>query len=100
MAKKVDGDMLEHYRCGTPSYIAPEILRCEGYSLKADIFSIGSIMYNLATGKYLFHVNKKDSSEQIILNRDCNLSHLKKNVKHLSSEGKNLIKKLLDKDPS
>ena len=57
----LEGDELEYYRCGTPSYIAPEILRGTGYSFKADIFSIGSIMYNLVTGKYLFHV--KDAQE-------------------------------------
>ena len=40
--------------CGTPSYIAPEMLRGEPYDYRADIFSIGSIMFNLLTGKYLF----------------------------------------------
>ncbi len=38
-------------KCGTPSYIAPEILRGNEYSFKADIFSIGSIMYNLISGR-------------------------------------------------
>ena len=40
--------------CGTPSYIAPEMLRGEPYDYRADIFSIGSIMFNLLTGSYLF----------------------------------------------
>jgi serine/threonine protein kinase len=34
--------------------MAPEILNDAGYSLKSDIFSLGSVMYNLITGKYLF----------------------------------------------
>jgi serine/threonine protein kinase len=49
--------------CGTPSYIAPEILRGEPYNYKADIFSIGSIMFNLLTGRYLFPGN----DSQVIL---------------------------------
>ena len=31
--------------CGTPGYMAPEILRKEAYTTKADIFSVGVIMY-------------------------------------------------------
>ena len=41
-------------RCGTPCYVAPEILRGEGYNTKCDIFSVGSILFNLVTGRFLF----------------------------------------------
>jgi serine/threonine protein kinase len=41
-------------KCGTPSYIAPEMLKNMGYREKCDIFSIGSILFNLFTGAYLF----------------------------------------------
>ena len=40
--------------CGTPCYIAPEVLRHKGYREKADLFSIGSVFFNLLTGMYLF----------------------------------------------
>jgi serine/threonine protein kinase len=38
---------MEHYNNigGTPGYIAPEVLRVGNYSHKADIFSIGSIIF-------------------------------------------------------
>jgi serine/threonine protein kinase len=45
---------LEQDLCGTPSYMAPEILRKEGYYQKCDVFSLGSLLYNLLTGEYLF----------------------------------------------
>ena len=35
--------------CGTPTYIAPEVLKKHGYVLKDDIFAIGSILFNLIT---------------------------------------------------
>ena len=38
------------HQCGTPSFIAPEILRGEGYTTKADIFSVGCLFFNILTG--------------------------------------------------
>lgn len=64
--------------CGTPSYIAPEMLREEPYDFKADIFSIGSIMFNLLTGMYLF---PGDEVEVILKNnKECNLSKTKRHI--------------------
>jgi serine/threonine protein kinase len=51
--------------CGTPTYIAPEILKKEGYREKCDIFSLGSIMFNLLSGRYLFNgANSEDILNQ------------------------------------
>lgn len=36
-----------HNKCGTPGYIAPEILNDENYDTKIDIFSLGIIFYIL-----------------------------------------------------
>lgn len=37
----------EVLKCGSPGFIAPEILNKEGYDLKADVFSCGIILYLL-----------------------------------------------------
>lgn len=57
-------------KCGSPGYLAPEILNKCGYSYKADIFSLGCVFYKLLTNKLLFSGN---SNEDLVRkNFDCN----------------------------
>ena len=68
--------------CGSPSYIAPEVLKGLPYDYKCDIFSAGAVFYNLLTGRYLFD---GDSIDQILLaNRDCDLTGIFPIVHNLS----------------
>lgn len=41
-------------RCGTPGYVAPEILLDNPYDFKIDIYSLGALLYVMLTGKPLF----------------------------------------------
>ncbi|XP_043284703.1 serine/threonine-protein kinase PLK1 [Venturia canescens] len=43
--------------CGTPNYIAPEILTKVGHSYEVDVWSIGCIMYTLLVGKPPFETS-------------------------------------------
>jgi serine/threonine protein kinase len=64
-----------YYKCGTPGFIAPEILNCnehEKYGLPCDVFSLGVIFHYLLFGESLF--NGKSFDEVIFLNKNCNLS--------------------------
>ena len=40
--------------CGTPVYMAPEVLQGRPYDQKADMWGIGCVLYELATGKQAF----------------------------------------------
>lgn len=45
------------HKCGTPGYVAPEIFFGSGYSYSVDIFSLGSVFFNLLTTRFLFAGN-------------------------------------------
>jgi len=47
-------------RCGTPGYVAPELLHDKIYDYKIDIFSVGILMYLLITGHPPFEGNDYD----------------------------------------
>lgn len=40
--------------CGSPGYIAPEVFKSHLYCKKSDVFSVGSILYNILSLKNLF----------------------------------------------
>ena len=55
-----------YLRCGSPGYVAPELLQEKGYNCQADIFSVGVIFYIILTGRPLFKGNSPDE----ILNKN------------------------------
>ena len=53
MAAAVGRDGLLRGRCGTPGYVAPEILKAgvqQGYGSNVDMFSAGAVVYSLLCG--------------------------------------------------
>lgn len=51
--KTTDEDGIKK-KCGTPGYVAPEVLKGFPFTPKADVFSLGSVFYKILTGKNLF----------------------------------------------
>ena len=52
-----------YLRCGSPGYVAPELLREYGYDCQSDMFSVGVIFYIILTGRPLF---KGNTPEEIL----------------------------------
>ena len=79
--------------CGTPIYLAPEIIKEEGHDEKVDIWCIGVLLFELITGNVPFQGNDLESLKENIL-------HLRIAwPKDINTDAKNLIKKILKLDP-
>ncbi|XP_042425661.1 serine/threonine-protein kinase ATG1a isoform X2 [Zingiber officinale] len=51
--------------CGSPLYMAPEIIQDRKYDAKADLWSVGTILFQLVTGKLPFD---GDTHRQLFMN--------------------------------
>lgn len=70
-------DSLLHDKSGTACYLAPELVGMsylkKFYDEKADVFSIGIIIYEILSGGNPFTHN--DYNESLILNFNCNIDY-------------------------
>ncbi|CAL8123801.1 unnamed protein product [Orchesella dallaii] len=81
---------------GTPNYIAPEIVERIGYDCKADIWSIGCLLYALLIGKPPFESESLKQTYKKIKAADYEIPE----GTNLSLEATRLIHQCLQLDPS
>lgn len=80
--------------CGTPNYIAPEVLTKVGHSFEADVWSIGCVMYTLLVGKPPFET----SSLRETYARIKQVQY--KTPQHISKPAMNMVARMLQLNPS
>jgi len=88
--------------CGTPNYIAPEILRGEDYSFSVDWWALGVLLYEMLAGRSPFDVvgatenpdqNTEDYLFQVILEKTIRIP------RSLSVRAASILKGFLNKNP-
>ena len=79
--------------CGTPVYMAPEIIREQPHDEKVDIWCIGVLLFELTTGTLPFQGETTEALKNNILNLKISWP------KDINLDAKNLIIKILKIEP-
>ena len=85
-------------RCGTPSYVAPEVLKNVPYDQAVDMWSVGVILYVLLSGSPPFTDENQSELFRKIRMGEWTFDG-KEEWKDISEEPKNLIRGLLVTNP-
>uniref|UniRef100_A0A8C3RXK2 Serine/threonine-protein kinase PLK n=1 Tax=Chelydra serpentina TaxID=8475 RepID=A0A8C3RXK2_CHESE len=80
--------------CGTPNYLAPEVIAKKGHSFQSDIWALGCVMYTALTGCSPFEITPKQEMYQ------CIREGRYPTPNHLSPGARDLIGRLLAPSPS
>ncbi|KAL2533787.1 Protein kinase superfamily protein [Abeliophyllum distichum] len=83
--------------CGSPLYMAPEIMQLQKYDAKADLWSVGAILFQLVTGKTPYTGNNQIQLLQNIV-KSTELQ-FPPDVKNLNPHCIDLCRKLLRRNP-
>ncbi len=82
-------------QCGTPAYIAPEILRDRGYQgFAVDIWSAGVVLYAMLYGTVPFKANNMNELHAMIVKGKYTLKQ------GISEEARDLLRRMLECDPA
>lgn len=93
-----DESMMMKTACGTPGYVAPEILESKAYNSKVDMWSLGVILYILLCGFPPFY---DDNNAKLFAQiKSGRFSYPKEYWKNVSDDAKDLINNLLVVDPA
>lgn len=93
LAKEIyQSNDLTHTFCGSLEYMAPEVLKGEGYGRAVDWWSLGTIIYELLTGLPPFYSENPVHMQDKILNAPLILPD------HLSPAAKDLLTRLLHRN--
>ncbi|XP_045073789.1 serine/threonine-protein kinase PLK1 isoform X2 [Coregonus clupeaformis] len=80
--------------CGTPNYIAPEVLCKKGHSFEVDVWSLGCILYTLLVGKPPFETSCLKETYNRIKKNNYTIPW------QINPVAASLIKRMLHADPA
>ncbi|KAL8679808.1 MAG: hypothetical protein Q9186_003924 [Xanthomendoza sp. 1 TL-2023] len=96
-ARSLPSTSLAETLCGSPLYMAPEILRYEKYDAKADLWSVGTVLYEMMVGKPPFRASNHVELLRKIERGEDRIKFPEETT--LSDSLKRLIRRLLRRNP-
>jgi len=91
---KMNGNSTTSTFCGTPEYIAPEMLQQQPYTKSVDWWSFGILIFEMLTGLPPFYDENTNKMYRMIINDPIDFPD------DMSPEAQDLISKLLDRNPA
>ena len=80
--------------CGTPEYMAPELVRKDGHTFSVDFWSLGILLYEMAAGSPPFFAKTLPEMYHAILHQPLQMPA------HFSSDLGDLLRALIERDPA
>ena len=98
LARFIEEDKLATTTCGTPGYVAPEVLEQRPYNSSCDYWSVGVVLFIMLSGSPPFY--DEDNFALFEKIKRCDYNFNAGSWASISAEAKDFISKLLVADPN